>query len=278
MREGGPLRIWRRPFRFVIGLTVVAALSVPLLLAAIVATPSPECFEYCNLGQQFAGMLLLLVGVLWLAVVLVFAWDWVEEEPAFAAVSAVAASVCLVIVTLRAFTLVPYGRIPDPLVQLAWVLALGLQLPPVWRLAARPTRSIPLQIVVGLMGLLVAVTGIAAVLLGSNPGSSAGPSFVVLAWFGSVVGVLIVAIAAWRDGVAEPRLVVPLVLASLPVLLVPIGIAAPGDIGFVIFAALPLTAIAWLGAAFAWFRDTGAPPQADRGSGVTSAAPDQTRP
>ena len=200
------MRFWRQPFRVVIGLTVVALLPVPLLLAVILTPPNPACFEYCSLGQQFAGMLLLLDGVLWLAVVLVFAWDWVGQEPTVAAISAVVASALMLIVTLRLFKVVPIGAIPDPLLLLAWVLALGMQLPPVWRLADRRSPSIPLQIVVGLMGLIVAVAGIAAVLLGSSGTLSPGSSFVVIAWLASVVGVLIVALAAWRDGVAEPRL------------------------------------------------------------------------
>jgi len=56
-----------------------------------------------------------------------------------------------------------------------------------------------------------------------------------------------------------------LFVACLPTLLVPVGLTAPGVIGYVIFLSVPLIAIAWLWIGVGWLRGTGSIPGAPRG-------------
>jgi len=56
-------------------------------------------------------------------------------------------------------------------------------------------------------------------------------------------------------GVAKLSFIGPLLGASLPIVLVPVGIAAPGAVGYVIFLPIPVSAIGWLWIAFAWLRE-----------------------
>jgi hypothetical protein len=69
------------------------------------------------------------------------------------------------------------------------------------------------------------------------------------AWVGWVV-----AVVAWRDGAADASVAGPLVVASLPFLLVPAAIAVPGELGDIVFLNFPLTALAWFWIAIVWLR------------------------
>jgi hypothetical protein len=243
-----------RPYVVLAVWTALALVPMVLLNRVMTAPVTPGCFEYCNLSQQLAAFAFRFVGLLWLLGVLVVAWRWRNREPSIAAVSAAAAGIPLAIV-LPGLLYLGGGRlITENQTLLAWVVSLGLQLPPVWRLSWRATPSTPLRIVVGIMDLAVVAAALSILLFGTDFVWSAGPYGVLIAWVTSQVGVLLVAVAAWRDRVMPPSVVGPLVLASLPVLLVPVGIVAPGNIAYAIFLAFPLTAIAWIWLAVAWFR------------------------
>lgn len=259
------MRLPRAPYSRLILWTVFALIPMPWLVGAMTAPISPGCFEWCGLGQLFAGFGFLVVWVLWLLVILVVAWSWREREPNVAAVSAAVASPFLLLVALPLFDIVSYDVIPDELLYLAWVLSLGLQLPPVWRLAHRATPSTPLRLLVGVMNLVVAIAAVAIVFLGTNIGWSAGPGVVSVCWLIFVGCLVPISVAAWRDGAAKPSRVGPLLAASLPIILVPAAIVVPGDIGYVIFLAFPLSAVAWLWIALSWLGGRGAVIPADGG-------------
>lgn len=246
------------------GWTALAVLPMPWLIGGMMAPIGGGCFEWCNLGQRFAAVGFLLVGMLWLLAVLVVAWSWRDREPTIAVLSAAVASPLLLIVAMRIFGIVSIHTITDDLLQLAWVLGLGLQLPPVWRLSKRTSPSTPLRLIVGIMGVAVAVAAFSVVLLGTSAVWSTGASVVLLAWTAFVVCLIPITATALRDGVAELSLVGPLLAASLPVLLLPLGMVAPGDIGYVVFLSLPLSALAWLWIAAAWLRGIGSPPPVNR--------------
>jgi hypothetical protein len=249
------MRAPRKPYPVLIRWTAIALLPMPLLVGAMAAPAAPGCFEWCSVGQEFAAFAFRLVGVLWLFAVLVVAWPWRERESTVAVSSAVLASSALLIVTLRIYQVVSFEVIGLDLLLVAWGLGLGLQLPPVWRLSRRTPPSTPLRVVVGAMTLAVAVAALAVVFLGNRVGQA--DSLVVLTWFVFVAGLLLISVAALRDGVAAPSVIGPLVVACLPIVLLPVGIAAPGDIGYAIFLVLPLSAAAWLWIAAAWLRGTG---------------------
>jgi hypothetical protein len=243
---------------------------MPWLIGAMTAPIDPGCFEWCGLGRDFAAFGFLVVVLVWLLVVLVVAWSWRVNEPTVAAVSAVAAGPLLLLVGLRLSGIASYEVITDQLVVLAWVVSLGLQLPPVWRLSQRASPSGRLRMVVLAMNLAVAVATFAIVFLGTGTFSD-GPNVVFACWVIFVGCLIAISVAAWRDGASPPVLVGPLLAATLPVLLVPIAIAAPGDILYVLLLVFPLSALAWLWIAIGWLRRGGA--QMTDGGDLAAEAP-----
>ena len=90
------------------------------------------------------------------------------------------------------------------------------------------------------MGALVVIAVLACVFLGaSNFGS--GRTIVFLAWAVFVACLLLLAVAAYRDRVAPRSVAGPLIAACLPILLIPVAIAAPDDLGTAVFMAIPFT-------------------------------------
>ena len=254
----------RRPYPRLIAATALAAVPAILLLVLISAPVAPGCFEYCELGQDFAVIGLRLVAVAWLIVWLRVAWNWRTREPTVAAVSAMVGGGFILVVAFTVLAVEPFGRRTSELEQIAWILGLGLQLPPVWRLSRRTPPSLPLRVLGWVMGALVVIAVLACVFLGaSNFGS--GRNIVFLAWAGFVACLLLLAVAAYRDRVAPRSVAGPLIAACLPILLIPVAIAAPGDLGTAVFMAIPFTGLAWLWVGFDWLRTDvpAVPPTAD---------------
>jgi hypothetical protein len=245
--------IQRRPYTVLALWTAVAVIPMIVLNGAMTVPVVPGCFEYCDLGQTLAAWAFRLVAVVWLVGTIVVASLWSRREPTIAVVFALAAAVALGFVTLGVYGTAPLDEAARTHLYVAWVISLGLQLPPTWRLADRSPRSLPLRVVVWVMTIAVALAALAIVLLGTDL-LRVGPTIVVVAWWAFMTGLLIVAAAAWRDRVLAPSVAAPLITASLPILLVPIGIVWPGRIAYVIFLALPLTGIAWAWLALAWVR------------------------
>ena len=142
----------RRPYPRLIAATALAAVPAILLLVLISAPVAPGCFEYCELGQDFAVIGLRLLAVVWLVVWLRVAWNWRTREPTVAAVSAVVAGGLLLLVAFTVLTVESFGNRTAELEQIAWILGLGLQLPPVWRLSRRMPPSLPLRVLGWVIG------------------------------------------------------------------------------------------------------------------------------
>ena len=244
----------RPPYRRLLLTSLVALVPALVLFALNRAPVAPGCFEYCEVGQDLAGIGLVLVGELWLVAVLSTAWTWRYREPAVAALAAVAAAPCLALVTLRLFGVIAYGAVDGPLLMLAWVFGIGLQLPGVWRLAFRAPPSMPLRAIVAIMNLVVFGAALATLLFGTDEIWSAGPRMALLAWALFTACLIPITAAAWLDHTAAPGRVGPLLAASLLILVFPVAFAMPGAIGYVVFLAIPLTALAWLWIAIGWIR------------------------
>ena len=150
--------------------------------------------------------------------------------------------------------MIAYGTVDGPLLMLAWVFGIGLQLPGVWRLAFRATPSMPLRAIVAIMNLVVIGAALSIVLFGTGAAWSAGPRMVFLAWAVFTACLIPISAAAWRDHAETPGRVGPLLAASLLILVFPVAFAMPGVIGYVVFLAIPLTALAWLWIALGWLR------------------------
>lgn len=249
------VRLPQGPYLKLILWTMLVLLPIAWLAGVMTEPVNPDCFEWCDLGQQFAAFGLRLVAMLWLLVVLIVAWTWRTREPSVAAASALVAALCLLPVALRLFG-GPYRVITADLYVLTWVLSLGLQLPPVWRLSWRGRPSTPLRIVVALMNLSVVVAALALVFLGTNVVWSAGPTIVFFCWIVFVVALIPITVAAWRDHAAAGSLVGPLLAGSVPILLLPAAIAVPGGAGYYgVLLVLPLSALAWAWIAMSWLRE-----------------------
>ena len=202
----------RRPYPRLIAVTALAAIPAILLLVLISAPVAPGCFEYCELGQDFAVIGLRFVAVAWLVVWLRVAWNWRTREPTVAAVSAMVAGGFILFVAFTVLAVEPFGRRSADLEQIAWTLGLGLQLPPVWRLSRRMPPSLPLRVLGWVMGALVVIAVLACVFLGaSNFGS--GRTIVFVAWAVFVACLLLLAVAAYRDRIAPRSVAGPLIAA-----------------------------------------------------------------
>ena len=103
------------------------------------------------------------------------------------------------------------------------------------------------------MGALVVIAVLACLFLGANNYGTGG-NIVFFAWAGFIVCLLLLALAAYRDRAGPRSVAGPLIAACLPILVIPIAIAAPGDLGIVVFMAIPFTALAWLWGGFTWLR------------------------
>jgi hypothetical protein len=263
----------RRPYPRLIAVTALAAVSAVVLLVLISAPVAPGCFEYCEVSQDLAVIGLRLVAVAWLVVWLRAASDWRTRESTVAAVSAVVAGALLLGVAVTELAVEPFGGWTAELEQIALVLALGLQLPPVWRLTRRTRPSPPLRVLGWLMAAAVMIAILVCLFLGANIYGS-GRNIVFFAWAGFVACLLVIAVLAYRDGAAPRSVAGPLIAACLPILLLPVAYAAPGDLGIVVFMAMPLTGLAWLWVAFTWLRTDlrAGPPTAEVAAGATDAA------
>lgn len=263
----------RRPYPRLITATALAAVPAILLLVLISAPVAPGCFEYCEVNQGLAVIGLRLVAVTWLVVWLRVAWNWRTREPTIPAVSAIVAGGLLLFVAFTVLTVEPFGSKTADLEQIAWTFALGVQLPPVWRLSRRTPPSLPLRVLGWVMGALVVIAVLACVFLGANNYGSGG-FIVFFAWAGFVACLLLLAVAAYRDRVAPRSVAGPLVAACLPILVIPVAFAAPGDLGTVVFMAIPFTALAWLWVGFTWLRTDVPlrPPSAQGTVGATDVA------
>jgi hypothetical protein len=249
--------LWISPYPLLIGLTLLTLVPV-VPLVAIIAAPIPdECAEYCGLAPGLATFGLVLIGLFWLFLALGLAWTWDERSRTIAPVSAIAASLGLAIVSLYLFKLITPGSSTLFYAQFAWVMSLGLQLPPVWRLAKRQP-STRLRFVVDAMGVVVGLAALATFFLGTDPLRGPGPNIVFLAWILFVLGLFVVVVRAWRDGTASLSMVAPLLASCVPLLAIPLAVVFPGDLVYMAFLALPLSAIGWSWIAIAWFRGQGA--------------------
>jgi len=260
----------RRPYPRLIAATAIAAVPAILLLVVVSAPVVPGCFEYCEMSQELAAIGLRWVAVAWLIVWLRVAWNWRTREPTVAAVSAMIVGGSMLFVGWTVLTGEPFGNRTSQLEQIAWILGLGLQLPPVWRFSGRMPPSRPLRVLGWVMGALVVIAVLACVFLGASI-FGGGRTIVFFAWAGFVACLLLLTLAAYRDRVAPRAVAGPLIAACLPILLIPVAIAMPGDLGTAIFAAIPFTGFAWLWVGFTWLRTNvpAGPQTADGAAGET---------
>lgn len=241
--------------------TVIAAVLVALLLTAAAQPTNPECFEACDIGQLVATGAIVLVAVAWLAVVIAMAWRLRRREPALAALSAGTAALFVAVMAgIDASLFLSPSSFDSPIFvfdQLILVLAMGVQLPAIWRLAASAAPAgigRPAAFVAGLATLVVAV---AIVALGTTPFDS-GPQvqFITYLVFSADVAVLVG--ASWRQaGRERPGLAL---LGGAALFYAVVGAfyeISPLDSTGILLVATPIIAAGWLWIGWAWLRTPG---------------------
>jgi hypothetical protein len=233
-----------------LAVTTFAVLAIAAALIGVMAAPvTPSCFEYCNLSQALARLGLTVIAELWLFVVLAVAWT---REPSLTGFSlAVACAFLGGLAYLFSGITSPEAWIWD-LQPLILVMALGLQLPPVWRLAGEAGRRRAARATSWVMGIAVGLAGVASIIGGTGPFSWGygviGVAFVVFLGAQAVLAVVAImgkppreraAIGLIGAGAALPFAVIVLRIADV-------------DAGRIVALSPLLIAVGWLSMGFIW--------------------------
>ncbi len=238
--------------------TAIAAVMVALLASAMNQPINPGCFEFCSIGQDLALTALSLVSLIWLAVVLGIAWRLHRREPGLPVMSALAAA--LFIALLSGFdtslwaTPSGYDSPIAVLDQLIVILAMGVQLPAIWRLAGSAQWSGLGRAASTVAGLatLAAVFGFVA--LGTTPFDS-GPQVQFVAYLVFTAARAVLAAAAWAGaGRERPGLAL---LGGAALFYAVVGAyydLSPLNSTAILLVAGPIMAIGWLWIGLAWLR------------------------
>jgi len=241
-------------------MVVVSAIAAVLagLLASAAAQPvNPGCFEACSIGQDLAVVAIAVVALLWLAAILAMAWR-LRAHAALPVISALAAAVFVAVMAgLDTSLWATPASFDSPIFifdQLILVLALGVQLPAIWRLAASSTPAgvgRPAAYVAVLTTLLVAIAFVA---LGTTP-FDPGPQVQYVAYLVFSADVAILAAASWRR--AGPERIGLALLGGAALFYAVVGSyyeISPLDSTPILLAATPIMALGWLWIGVAWSR------------------------
>ena len=253
------------PYLALVAATGLALVPIVVLLGYETPPVDPGCIEWCDLRQSLATVAILLVGLLWLLATLTIAWYW---EPALATLSAVGASVCLLLGAGIISSIVTFGASNSAGLALLMVIGLGLQLPPVWRLVGRtrPSRAAPIASRV--MGGAVLVACV-SVIVGGTGTFGWGQQAVSVAFLVFLASLATLANSAWnaaqrRRAGAETIGIGLLGLAALlPLLAVVFSAFLPGGVIATVAIALSILALAWLWLGLTWLRPAPSQPTDD---------------
>jgi hypothetical protein len=239
-----------------LAVTVVAAVIVAALTIDALQPINPGCFEFCSIGQDLALTGASLVSLAWLAVVLGMAWKMRRREPALAALSAIAAGVFLVV--LAGFDislwLAPSGFDSPTLVfdDLVLILAMGGQLPAIWRLGATARPSVVGRLAVWAAGLATLISAFAFVALGTTP-FNAGPQVQFIAYLGFMAAVAALAGTAWSgSGPERPGLALVGGAAFAYAVIGSYYYISPLDSTAILLVPGPTMAVGWLWIGLVW--------------------------
>ena len=230
--------------------TAVALMLLIPLMAVVLAPISPACFEYCNLGQSFATIGVAVVGLAWMATTISVAW---LREPDLTPFSLLVACGLLIAATLLFAWTEPLRPIRD-LFPLILVMALGLQLPPLWRLAAESPHRRLARMASWVAGGAVGLGSLGLLFGGVGPLSGAyaivGVAFIVfLAAMAAVPLVAIVVMPTSTSGA------IGIIAAGALIPFVSLAFRAIGvDAGQLVILTPVLLVVGWLWIGLIWWR------------------------
>jgi hypothetical protein len=238
--------------------SVIAAVLIALLAGVMGQPVNPGCFDNCAIGQIAAEGALALVALSWLLLVLAMAWRLHRREPALATLSAVSAAAFVAAMAGLDTSLWAWpSSIDSPIFvfdQLILVLAMGVQLPAIWRLGAAASPAGVGRAAAPLAGLATLAVGFAFVVLGTTPFDS-GPQVQFVAYLVFSADVAVLALASWRRAGRE-RIGLAL-LGGAALFYAVIGSyyeISPFDSTPILLAATPFMAFGWLWIGAAWLR------------------------
>ncbi len=243
--------------------TAIAALIVALMATVVNQPIDPGCFEFCSIGQDLALTALSLVSLIWLGVVLAMAWRLQRREPNLPVVSALAAALFVALMSgFDASLWASPSSFDSPVAvldQLIVILAMGVQLPGIWRLAASAQWSSlgRAASIVAALATLLAAFGFVA--LGTTPFDS-GPQVQFVAYLAFTGALAILAGGSWRRAERElPSLDRPglALLGGAALFYAVVGAyyyISPLDSTAILLVAGPIMALGWLWIGLAWLR------------------------
>jgi hypothetical protein len=240
----------RGPFGCLAVATAVALVLLIPLLAVVLAPISPGCFEYCNLGQTFATIAVAGVGLGWMATTISVAW---LREPALTPFSLLVACALLIATTLW-FAWIEWLRPFRDLFPLILVMALGLQLPAIWRLAAESRHARIARIASWIAGGAVGLGSLGLLFGGVGPlsGGYAIVGVAFLVFLAALAALALVTIEA-RAGSKSGALGILAAGALLPFATLALR-AIGGEAGQVVILTPILLVVGWLWIGFIWYR------------------------
>jgi hypothetical protein len=238
--------------------SVVAAVLVALLLAAVAQPVNPDCFEACDIGQIVAMGAIALVALLWLLLVLAMAWRLHRREPALATLSALSAAAFVAAMAgLDTSLWISPASYDSPIFvfdQLILVLAMGVQLPAISRLGAAASSAGVGRAATLVAALATLAVAFAFVVLGTTPFDS-GPQVQFVAYLAFSADITVLAGASWRRAGRERIGLV--LLGGAALFYAVIGSyyeLSPFDSTPILLAATPIMALGWLWIGTAWLR------------------------
>lgn len=242
-----------------LAVTTAAALVLIVALATVLVQPiDPACPEYCDLEQVVATAAIALVALTWLVVVLLIAWGARGQDPGLAAAAAVAAAVLQVVMAALDTMLWLTPSLQDsqvwPLDELTVVLAMGVQLPAIWRLAARAQHQAAGRLAIAVTGLAALAAAVAFVALGATMVSQ-GSQVEFVAYLAFSAGLAVLAAGAWATiGPARPGVAL---VGGAALFYAAVGgwfYLSPTDANGILLLAAPIAALGWLWIGWTWLR------------------------
>ena len=237
---------------------MVAAVIVAVLAVGVAQPIDPGCIEFCSVGQIVATGAISLVSLFWLAIVLMFALRKHRQEPGLAVLSALAAAVFLTLLAgLDTYLWSTPSSYDSPVFvfdQLALVLAMGVQLPAIWRLGTTARRPMLGRVAGAVAGLAAFVVAFAFVALGTTPFDS-GPQVQFVGYLAFTASLAVLAAAAWsRSGRERPGLALVGAAALFYAVIGTYYDISPLDSTAILLLAGPIMAVGWLWIGLAWLR------------------------
>jgi hypothetical protein len=255
------LRVWRPPYRSIIGATATAVVLIAWMSTAFAEPIDPDCFEWCGLGRIIATAGISLVTIGWLFVFNLVAWWAGTTGHALPMASAALAGLFAVVTVALVFGPWISDSTTYTFLELLLLTGVAVQVPAARRIASWVRPSITGGLLLAGLVVAVLIAGFAYVALGTHFIYSAGPQVLYLAHLvsGALMSVL-AGLAATRVDRERLALLVIAGGSALYVITAAYSYLVPGSLGQVPVLALLLVGTGWVWLAARWALASVSPP------------------